>query len=101
VGRSSFTKETLNLAIITRSYSGGEAVIEHSSFTECLLQGPVHLRIRNNVEIRDCDFKPSDEECVVRLAEDEPYVGAVWLDNCEFVDCKFVNVKLIATPEAV
>lgn len=92
----------MNVSIITRSGfdAEGEQKIVDSTFRECRVRGPAHLRVRNNVRIADCEFLPSEDACVLRLAMDEPYVGAIWLDDCEFEGCTFVNVKLIYPPES-
>lgn len=101
---STFDTETIALSHLLRSSPvlGEEGIgrLRESVFRNCRLTGPIHLRVGSNVTLTECNFVPSDEDCIETLTRSEPYVGAADVEDCTFESCTFINVKLIVPPEA-
>jgi hypothetical protein len=75
--------------------AGEEHVIARTTFRRCRLLGPVHLRVGDNVSLEECNFEPSQEECVVAAESGVFYVGALGAIDCRFEACTFDNVKVV------
>lgn len=99
---TTFEDEDVILYLLRRrriTDEGEEHVIVRTTFRRCRLLGPVHLRLRENVELVDCNFEPSKESCVTTAAEGEFYVGALGAAECRFEQCTFDNVKVVVPPD--
>ncbi len=78
---------------------GEEHVIVRTTFRRCRLLGPVHLRLRENVTLVDCNFEPSKRDCVTTVEPGAFYVGALGALDCRFEQCTFDNVKVVVSPD--
>lgn len=99
---TTFEDEDVILYLLRRrriTDAGEEHVIARTTFRRCRLLGPVHLRLRENVEVADCEFEPSREECVTTAEADQFYVGALGAVDCRFEHCTFDNVKVVVPPD--
>jgi hypothetical protein len=98
---TTFEDEDVILYLLRRrrvTDAGEEHVIARTTFRRCRLLGPIHLRLRENAVLEDCEFEPSTEECIVTAEASAFYVGALGAIDCRFESCIFDNVKVVVPP---
>jgi hypothetical protein len=98
---TTFEDEDVILYLLRRrrvTATGEEHVIARTTFRRCRLLGPVHLRLGDNVVVKDCNFEPSRSRCVVTARPGSVYVGALGAIDCRFEECTFDNVKVVVPP---
>jgi hypothetical protein len=99
-----YEDETITLPHVVRypvlADAVGTALLSDTTFRRCMLSGPIHLRIKSTarVELTDCTILPEEETAVVRVADDELYLGAADVRDCVFDACTFENVRLVLPP---
>jgi hypothetical protein len=79
--------------------------IDNLSATGVLFEGPAIMANAGGLEFNDCTwdaFGQGIEAVIWERSPDYPVIaGVVWINDCVFTDCLFVNVGLGLLPDQV
>ena len=100
VARTTFEKEGVWLplrAVHTRT--AGEAVISGKTFTDCVIQGPALIAVLSGTTFDGCNMGAASDAASLLFAPQGPrLVGAIGLQDCRFVRCRFVQIGYTGSP---
>jgi hypothetical protein len=90
------TAEVIRIALL----AGDEGAIRDTEFVDCDIHGPAVLYSAEGGKISSCSWDGDFDSVIWALGPTrQRIVGAVALERCSFVGCRFRNVGL-AVPEA-
>ena len=94
VARTTFEKEGVWLPLLAvHTMNAGEAVIQGKTFTDCLIQGPALVAVLKDVTFENCNMgAASDPRSMLFTSQGPRLVGAIGLQDCRFVRCRFVQI---------
>ncbi|MGD9618034.1 MAG: hypothetical protein AB7H90_23035 [Alphaproteobacteria bacterium] len=91
--------ETVFIADLVR---GKEQVIVQTIFRECIIEGPVFLKLGNNNDINFCSVPNDPRMSLTPLLDGVPITGAVLLSRTTFDRCFFnEGVAFLGTIEDI
>ena len=77
------------------------ATIKDRRFENCLILGPAVVIPTGGGVISDCEFDGSLEETIWEIPENVGRIGAIGLDNTDFISCRFQGVGFAGPAEFV
>ena len=94
VARTTFEKEGVWLPLLAvHTMNAGEAVIRGKTFTDCVIQGPALVAILQGTTFDGCNMgAASDAKSMLYAPQGDKLVGAIGLQDCRFVRCRFVQI---------
>jgi hypothetical protein len=94
VARSSFSKEAIWLPILAvHTMNAGEPVIRGKTFTDCVIEGPALVAVLKGTTFDGCNMgAASDPRSMLFESKGPRLVGAIGLEDCAFVRCRFVQI---------
>jgi len=94
VARTTFEKEGVWLPLLAvHTMNAGEAVISGKTFTDCVIQGPALVAILKGTTVDGCNMgAASDAKSMLFAPQGDKLVGAIGLQDCRFVRCRFVQI---------
>jgi hypothetical protein len=94
VARTTFEKEGVWLPLLAvHTLNSGETVIRDKTFTDCAIEGPALVAVLQGTTFDGCNMGAAAEVRSLLYAPEGPrLVGAIGLQNCRFVRCRFVQI---------
>ncbi|MBI2261365.1 MAG: hypothetical protein HYU62_06840 [Caulobacterales bacterium] len=94
VARDTFEKEGVWLPLLAvHTMNSGEAVIKGKTFTDCVIQGPAVIAVLSGTTFEGCNMGAASDAASLLFAPRGPrLVGAIGLQECRFVRCRFVQI---------
>ena len=92
--RDTFEKEGVWLPLLAvHTMNSGEAVIKGKTFTDCVIQGPAVIAVLSGTTFEGCNMGAASDAASLLFAPQGPrLVGAIGLQECRFVRCRFVQI---------
>lgn len=100
VARTTFEKEGVWLPLLAvHTLNSGEAVIRDKTFTDCAIEGPALVAVLKDTTFEGCNMgAATDARSLLYAPEGPQLVGAIGLQNCRFVRCRFVQIGFTGSP---
>lgn len=94
VARDTFEKEGVWLPLLAaHTMNAGESVIKGKTFTDCVIQGPALVAVLSGTTFDGCNMgAASDPKSMLFAPQGPQLVGAIGLQDCRFVRCRFVQI---------
>ena len=94
VARDTFEKEGVWLPLLAaHTMNAGESVIKGKTFTDCVIQGPALVAVLSGTTFDGCNLgAASDPDSMLFTPRGPHLVGAIGLQDCRFVRCRFVQI---------
>lgn len=92
--RDTFEKEGVWLPLLAvHTLNAGEPVIKGKTFTDCVIQGPALVAVLPGTTFDSCNMGAASDPTSMLYAPKGPQlVGAIGLEACSFVRCRFVQI---------
>lgn len=92
--RDAFEKEGVWLPLLAMHLlNAGEPVVRGKTFTDCVIQGPALVAVLKGTTFDGCTMGSASDPRSMLFAPQGPHlVGAIGLQDCRFVRCRFVDV---------
>lgn len=99
--RDAFEKEAVWLPLLAvHTMNAGEAVIKGKTFTNCVIEGPALVAVLSGTTFDGCNMgAASDPKSMLFAPRGPRLVGAIGLQDCRFVRCRFVQIGYTGSPE--
>ena len=99
--RDAFEKEGVWLPLLSaHTLNAGESVIKGKTFTDCLIQGPALVAVLSGTTFEGCNMgAASDPKSMLFAPQGPRLVGAIGLQDCRFVRCRFVQIGYTGSPQ--
>ena len=100
VARDAFEKEGVWLPLLAvHTMNAGESVIKGKTFTDCVIQGPALIAVLSGTTFDGCNMGAASDAASLLFAPQGPrLVGAIGLQDCRFVRCRFVQIGYTGSP---
>src|SRR4051794_36394802 len=92
-----YTGEVVRIA----NLAGPDATIRDTEFADCQINGPAILAPVGPLDLNNCTFDGDIDALFWELAPGQALIGAVLLDGCRFIGCRFSLVGLVGDAEAI
>ena len=99
--RTTFEKEAVWLPLLAvHALNGGEGRVRGKTFTDCVIEGPALVAPLGSTTFDGCNMGAAADPRSLMFAPQGPVlVGAIGLEDCKFVRCRFVQVGFSGRPE--
>jgi hypothetical protein len=100
VARDAFEKEGVWLPLLAaHTLNAGEAVIKGKTFTDCVIQGPALVAVLAGTTFDGCNMgAATDAKSMLFTPQGPQLVGAIGLQDCRFIRCRFVQIGYTGSP---
>lgn len=94
VARDAFENEGVWLPLLAvHTMNAGQAVIKNKTFTDCVIQGPALIAVLQGTTFDSCNMgAASDARSMLFSPRGSTLVGAIGLEDCKFVRCRFIQI---------
>ena len=81
-------------AMTIQHWNAGQMSIEGKTFTDCLIEGPAVMAVKNGTRFDSCAMGTTTEvqSLLYRPVSRKKLAGVVGMSNCVFVRCRFAQV---------
>ena len=98
--RTTFDKEAVWLPLLAvHALNGGEATLRGKTFTDCVIEGPALVAAMGETTFDGCNMGVvTDARSLTYTPQGPLLVGAIGLEDCRFVRCRFVHIGFTGAP---
>lgn len=101
VARESFEKEAIWLPLLAiHTLNAGQGVIRDKTFTDCVIEGPALVAVLEGTTFDACQMgAATDMKSMLFAPQGSHLVGAIGLQQCRFVRCRFAQIAYTGSDE--
>ncbi|WP_122464459.1 MULTISPECIES: hypothetical protein [Brevundimonas] len=100
VAETAYEKRAIWLPLLAvHTLNAGEPVIKGKTFTDCVIEGPALVAVLQGTTFEGCDMgASSDAKSLLFTPHGPRLVGAIGLQDCKFVRCRFRQIAYTGSP---